>query len=101
MTREEARTILRETCVTPYIHPDGIGKFFDAMKMAIEALEQQPKTGHWVEKEFSVMAGASAKCSECGEYAKGIGHDNGFSMDYTFYDYCPHCGAKMEEPTET
>ena len=40
MTREEAKTILRETSVTPYIHPDSIGKYFDAMKMAIEALKQ-------------------------------------------------------------
>ena len=85
MTREEAKTILRETSVTPDIHPDSIGKYFDAMKMAIEALEQQPKTGHWKDASDDPEGLTGLiYCSECG----------GVCMGWRFF--CSRCGAKME-----
>ena len=87
MTREEAKTILRETSVTPDMHPDSIGKYLDAMKMAIEALEQQPKTGHWNNKpdDPEGLTGL-IYCSECG----------GVCMGWRFF--CSRCGAKMDNP---
>ena len=53
-----------------------------AMMMAIKALEQEPKTGHWVETDK--YESYWYRCSEC---CRG-------SDDIT--DYCPNCGAKME-----
>ena len=96
MTREEAKTILRETSVTPDMHPDSIGKYFDAMMMAIEALEQQPKTARW-EKRTGMMPPeyhGHYWCSNC----EWHGRYNEREADYKF---CPACGAKMEGPTRT
>lgn len=64
----------------------------EALDMAIKALEQQPKTGHWI------MTGAYyngaydyisyVECSRCHEDSLEAG------------DYCPNCGVKMEEGEE-
>ena len=50
-----------------------------ALKMAVEALEQEPKTGHWINGNYHI------RCSECGE-----------DYPYRLRNYCPNCGAKME-----
>ena len=42
----------------------------------------QPKTGHWI---FDEILDKHYYCSEC----KSMGVD--------YWDYCPNCGAKMEE----
>ncbi len=59
----------------------------EALEMAIKALSQEPKTGHWFawKPEDDVWR---TTCSECGEETR------------TLWDYCPHCGAKMVEPRE-
>ena len=67
----------------------------DACKGAIELLEQEPKTGHWIEKEH-YFEWCSAKCSICGRYASGHSKDTGWEFAYSYTDYCPNCGAKME-----
>ena len=54
-------------------------EFYD---MAIKALEQEPKTGHW--KPY-LKEGLRYQCSAC---------DSRFD---TPWEYCPHCGAKMAE----
>lgn len=47
-------------------------------------------TGHWIKD-----AGIAIKCSECNAmYAISI-YDKCY--DYLSLDYCPHCGAAMEE----
>ena len=57
-----------------------------AFKMAIKALEQESKTGHWKAKSFHELF-----CDNCG-----------FDFDIMRNDfldkmkYCPNCGAKME-----
>ena len=55
----------------------------------LKALEQEPKTGHWiavVDKWGDIVTTVSGyKCSECGEF-------DGFRDKY-----CPNCGAKMVE----
>lgn len=53
-----------------------------AMMMAIEALEKQPKKGHWER-----FADDYKKCSKC----------EAIVMFYHNYKYCPNCGAKMIE----
>lgn len=59
------------------------------LKMAIGALEQEPKTGHWImTNDYLTTAYGSVdyvKCSCCHEDSLEEG------------DYCPNCGAKMEE----
>ena len=55
----------------------------EAFDMAIKALEQEPKIGHWDSR--------TCKCSECGyqiafsEYAERK------------YKYCSNCGVRMVE----
>lgn len=53
--------------------------------------EQQPKTGHWLKKMSScpsaiAMGGSKiSACDLCGGWGKKT------------FQYCPHCGAKMEK----
>ena len=49
----------------------------EALQMAIKALEQEPKTGHWI----------GDKCSVCREERAWYGYNP---------LYCPDCGARME-----
>ena len=51
---------------------------------AIEALEQEPKIGHWMATSYWY----SNHCSNC----------NYNSEEKT--NYCPNCGAKMESEVE-
>lgn len=61
---------------------------------------QQPKTGHWVEKQINSYT-RSTTCSECGGSAPFVfvsddryGRNGRGKDDLT--KYCPNCGAKME-----
>lgn len=82
MTREEAISILNFER----------GYFCDlkgcqeqqAYTMAIRALEQEPKIGHWINGNYHI------ECSECGE-----------EYPYQLRNYCPNCGARMVEPQES
>ena len=83
MTNEEAINILNRELGDP-----DIKIFLDAsmaLKMAIKALEQESKTGHWID------TGSGQKCSKCHEIQ--YGYDN-----HRFY--CANCGIKMIEPQE-
>lgn len=66
--------------------------FHAIKKSVIEALEQEPKTGHW--EQYGNYWEDKFKCSECGKEQpkilcgeRIIGH---------WSDYCPNCGAKMK-----
>ena len=52
-----------------------------------EALEQEPKTGHWIIVDDCEKF--IAKCSKCGQLKD--------SRMISKYSYCPNCGAKMEK----
>ena len=58
----------------------------EALELAIKALEQEPKTGHWILTDDDFVY-----CSECEDsyYPRPI--------DASWY-YCPHCGCRMIEP---
>ncbi len=62
---------------------------------ALPSVSPQPKTGHWIDKEH-YFERCSAKCSICGKFASGHSKDTGWGFTYSFTDYCPNCGAKME-----
>lgn len=95
MTREEAKTIFLNR---GYIEVDG-GSYFDGNKWresiavisewlkedTIKALEQEPKTGHWIYCYYNGFGRKICKCSKCN-----------WAGDTTGYKYCPNCGAKME-----
>ena len=71
----------------------------EALDMAIKALEQEPKTGHWIEHpeietstpEYLMFY----ECSECGDkqcFCKSDIHKKRF---------CGNCGCRMVEPQES
>ena len=63
----------------------------------LNALEQEPKTGHWITKIKSDLRGdmwpTNPKCSECGG-------EPYYSNTIYNYDFCPFCGTRMVEPQE-
>lgn len=52
----------------------------------LEALEQEPKTGHWMKSNI----GGAKVCSVCNAH-----------IGLSSFKYCPNCGAKMIEPQES
>lgn len=80
MTNEEAIRELKAMYEHILPHMSIMGT--EAYDMAIEALEQQPKVGVWLKN------GDFCKCSNC--------HNNVLFSKIKYYNYCYHCGAKME-----
>ena len=79
MTREEAIYILERFIVYGERQKE-------ALNLAIEALEAEPKHGRWID------VGKGYECSECGIVrAKGATGK---------YFYCPNCGLRMDEVEE-
>jgi hypothetical protein len=81
MTREEAITILN------MVEAHG-SLVVQAKDMAIKALEQEPKTGHWWERDTYPQECECWDCSECQETV------------FERTNYCPNCGARMESEKE-
>lgn len=50
---------------------------------------ETPKHGHWVNNGFEPV-----RCSVCGITVDAI---NGIPWAIKSFNYCPHCGAKMDE----
>ena len=48
-----------------------------------ELVEAEPKVGKWIRIGYDIY-----ECSECHQYVK--------TGDIDAYDWCHHCGAKME-----
>lgn len=76
----------------------------EALDMAIKALEQEPKTGHWSRKTkvdaYDIAGvktwGIKCQCDRC-DFTTIVVEDFGY------YKFCPNCGAKMDlegEPHE-
>ena len=76
MTREEAVKILKSILAYD-------SDFAKAKQMAIEALEQEPKRGEWLDAREEDPCWYI--CSEC----KRMVDDNS--------NYCPNCGTDMRE----
>ena len=53
----------------------------------LPSVNPQPKVGHWIYTGDDLTEGM-LKCSECGEE---------IDVSESYYDFCPVCGAKMEE----
>ena len=82
MTREEAITVLN------MVEAHG-SLVIQAKDMAIKALEQEPKIGHWVHSKYCDY------CSECGCDIPAYIIDWKWHKDVEA-KYCPQCGSKME-----
>ena len=87
MTREEIISELKQFSGTTRLRLSA--NFWEALNVAIKALEQEPKTGHWImTSDYLTTAYGSVdyvKCSCCGKDSLEEG------------DFCPNCGAKMDE----
>lgn len=70
------------------IPPQDLAEAFD---MAIEALEQEPKTGHWI--GIDDYPHEDWECNNCGYVIEAFENPNDFR-------YCPNCGARMESDGE-
>lgn len=71
--------------------------FDEILNLAIKALEQEPKTGEWIEQNDDYFDWY--ECSECGYGSEG---EMQYSSEYDVRtNYCPNCGAKMVEPQES
>ena len=88
MTRQEAVwhanhvfNIVIERCINAQNLKEA-REFDEAKQIVIEALEQEPKRGHWLEAKEEDPCWY--RCSECGRL---------YDLDE---NYCPNCGARME-----
>ena len=104
MTREEAIEWLNKLYIgaditDEYGDMEDMQPYGEAVNMAIEALEQEPKTGHWIEHpeietstpEYLMFY----ECSECGDkqcFCKSDIHKKRF---------CGNCGYRMVESQES
>ena len=88
MTRKEAAEILKTFRITG-------DKHHEAFNLAIKALKQELKTGHWITEDM-FDGDVAYRCSECNELfwiESGTPKDNG-------YNFCPKCGKRLVEPQE-
>ena len=86
MTKAEAIAMLKRIQEPEAWEPQINQAAFEALDMAIEALEQEPETAHWIK----VPDEETFFCSKCNArlYDEQI---------YLPFNYCPNCGAKMIE----
>lgn len=85
LTREEA--IKRIIAEKVYIEDiPGSDKTVEALEMAIEALEEEPRIrAEWIDEPNCWY-----RCSHCGSHYPSI-------IGIIEYNYCPNCGADMRE----
>lgn len=96
MDREEAKTELQDLTKAieelenrfPIKNPANT-KTITALKMAIKALEQKPKTGRWIEERTYMEC---QNCNDIWHYQQNQTHR---------FKFCPTCGAKMEDAKES
>ena len=93
MTREEMLDWLYRlrSQIYVYMPKDWLIPMKDALDMAIKALEQEPKTGHWI---YNDECHEHGHCSECGYGRIDL-------VDGQPHNFCRRCGAKMVEPQES
>lgn len=88
MNKEKAIEVLQALCA--FNHPQEIR---EALDFAIAAVKATRNTGKWKYKELDNFRKYSVTCSACGvEY---IDNYDGY-IDPSIFEYCPKCGAKMD-----
>ena len=89
MTRQEAIYQIKNLAVLS--SEKDMASITEALEMAIEALEQVPKRGKWIDVEHQL----GMQCSECGKMCNEITLCTDM-MTEAHWNYCPNCGARME-----
>ena len=93
MTREEAIENLKWLLECSYVDSFEDAEN-EALEMAIKALVQESKTGHWI-KSRDCYGNYHFTCSECGNDIATQYADNWEDK------YCSECGCRMVEPQES
>ena len=76
-------------------------QFFMSKSEAEEAwnIRKADRKGKWIEKEVLedtvINEWQSARCSKCGKY-----HTTPYMYYFDNFNFCPNCGAKMNEERE-
>lgn len=96
MTREEAIKILKSKMDG---HTDTSYEWAEAVRMAIKALEQEPREGKWIVKEESAFPCRGymwCECDNCGHSKNAEYHDlaYGNTPKYIMPQFCEKCGSK-------
>lgn len=90
MTREEALKILKDCRRRGFERNTyTVEEYHTAMDIAIEALAQESKTGHWISHYDEDAKEGWYECDRCHT-------ERAFNTDY-----CPDCGCRMIEPQES
>ena len=84
MTRQEAIARIKRHKVVHKLYEPRAAYISEALDMAIEALQQEPKRGKWEYREIANSSILGYWCNQC-----HIGTSKA-------YEFCPHCGARME-----
>ena len=87
MTNEEAVKWLKHHINTTYY--EDTDELKTALEMAIKALEQEQRTGHWIVEGDAGNGNRYCHCSECGK-----GDEQAKTQEVP---YCWWCGARMKE----
>lgn len=88
MTREEKQKAIDALKISAPVRAITQEEFYDyvqAINQIMDWLEQEPRTGHWVDWDDGFSA---CECSECKH------------AEFTKSKYCPNCGIKMDNPLE-
>lgn len=96
---EVSGKVCDDNCPTQY-NAGNMGEIIENLETISKALEQEPKTGHWVEENINEWS-RKVFCSECGcpppfEYVNtgDVYSASGYGV-INKTKYCPNCGAKM------
>lgn len=76
----------------------------EAVQRCIEAIHKLPdedvapvRHGRWIDKHLDNFRKWESTCSVCGW--SGVSDYDSY-VDIFDFDFCPHCGAKMDEETK-
>lgn len=91
MTKEKAISYLGMAVPLTALTVERFAEFDEAIRMAAQALEAEPKTGKWIPCDVDSRRMTNMfVCSKCGSFTSLPILKYANAMEY---DYCPHCGS--------
>lgn len=77
-------------------YPNGLSK--ECRDYILKALEQEPKTGHWILTDVEGDRVWHCNCSECGKDPQDYigGSENWWLIKSNLPKFCPSCGSRNE-----